>query len=396
MLCQLAQGIPNCIQQNINSNKEECTLCYRSTLNGSGLCTPITNQITNCLHYDTNNTSKCRKCEPGYHSRGFRGVCVKTQSSSVNKECVDAFSYDNTDLDLRCLECRDGFPGDSDYKCSPWSAAPSSDQPFLNDCLTGYNNATKARCEVCKDGYMMDLTFQKCIKSGVAGCWQSKKGLCFSCRAWDGHFSDGFKATSEGKEVICRTLEQHERAKIEVVRLVDEGWLLRNRSLTEVISEKIFKDSVLTNYAGFKDGFVVVNHSIKNYAIQTVGTKGMKKLDFGLNSSEDLPYSRSNRNYRDGSKWLKCFFFKKMCVVVDDFEIFDKYGNLRRVQEVVLFNATNATYHGAVYRANDLGVSYSNSITNVLPITKSSYIILGFSVDTGSRINSRDPTLVWF
>ena len=223
----------------------------------------------------------------------------------------------------------------------------------------------------------------------AVGCLEVSQVVCTSCRASSGYFSDGFETTQSGQPVICRTLPQHEWS-IHGVREDSNNVLapIFNRSVEEVFSSSFERYTSLTNYAEFKDGYVVMNGTIKNYTTNTTGGGPYQILNFGSNVGEDLPYYDSYSKYTSRDRrpeMFKCFFFSKMCAVVNDLKVDIGPQTDQMVQQVFMFNATKATYNGVIHR--NIEARDGKFISNLLPITKSSYLIIGFSTISSWPVN---------
>ena len=75
---------------------------------------------------------------------------------------------------------------------------------------------------------------------------------------------------------------------------------------------------------------------------------------------------------------MKCFFHKEICLIIDDKEDLDRRtGEKSLVQEVFIFNASQPEHHGIIFR--NIKAEKGKFISNILPITQSSYVIFGFT-----------------
>ena len=313
---------------------------------------------------------------------------------------------ENFGTSIYCHECANGIPTPFLKGCLPWSGASEAEQPSLENCLSGRKEANHlpVRCAVCKDGFAYDTTSEKCVRTTTAGCWKVSNGVCISCRAWDGYFSDGFDIFTTGQPVLCKKLEEH-YFEINVVSrdLENINAEVMNMSRTNTIPPEVLTDRQrdLRQYADFKGGFLARALGSDYFITNSTESSGFTELsdsNFGLKVENILYptfyYQFARLSMYQLSELMKCFYYQKMCLIVNNVDEknseTESYELIR--QEVFIFNATNPRMNGVIFRNKE--INKGKYISNILPIAKSSYVILAFPprVEKGWTSESEAPT----
>ena len=389
------QSRENCIK--LDPLKRTCSLCYNSTINDFGGCSSLPSS-SNCSVPSPTNSNHCDRCKTGFYRAESTKTChTSVLFSSTLRSCYKA-SSEIEGGNIACTECTYSFPSIDLNGCLSWSKASPDDAPFLENCLIG-DRLTKTslpHCSVCNDGYALDLTLKKCIKTTHKGCWRTKNSKCLSCRAWNGYFAAEFDAGTGS--VVCKTKDKLNYKEVVTVpnsNCFDKKALV-NASIREVLPKEMFEHSSIVNYADFMGGYVMVNWTAEEgYSTSMVGMVTLKegeseptdfdpetetaslKFDHGHRRklphySEKVIYSSINRT----SEFFKCFYFQKICMILNDMKE-DVNGAVHHHQEVFLFNVFDSGQIGVVYVNRE--AENGNFITNLLPITRSNYLVLGFS-----------------
>ena len=328
MMAGKALSIINCFKQNTSTSSRgegiPCIHCYNSTTSGVfGSCVPLTTNL-HCDQINTENSTECFKCLPEYFLFKTNHSCVQMNSTHSIPKCVNSRSSYASGARMDCTECSNGIPSIDLKSCVAFSEAKTNEKVYLENCFIGRREiaSASANCIVCKDGYALDTFIGECVQTNIRGCFEAQKGLCISCRAFDGYFSDGFNQIAVGMDPICRTKEEHEW----IPKYVPTGQKIHyadigNKSIADLIPEDAFKNSDLSNFADFKNGYIVINKSVENYAINTNDEGVLRMFNFGSKIGKNLPYYRGLKYYSEPgrtSELFKCFFFQKMCVVLND------------------------------------------------------------------------------
>ena len=394
-------GIPGCVRQDQHGLGQRCYRCYNSKPNSFGSCSPL-DQAVNCLIWDQaiGSRPKCFKCKPDYFVNKD-GACKKRTSTIPN--CVNHYTTTSADsIGLKCRECTEGYPESKTsaqclkrdlYNCEVGHryregydpAAPSPEE----------RDETKFKeyigCAVCKQGYTFYQGSYKreCRRSSSSrrGCSQigNYKDKCEECKFLEGYFSDGINRF-EGGGLICKKLQDH-------------FWMPKEvKSITNGNQPNLDKKSIFgvlpnltrfTNYAEFREGFVAVNGSAQNFYIhqkQTDDKVHARYIEFAREVGQTQPYYRFYKNYtfrRRTSELLRCSS-NAICVILDDTEsLNERTGEKEVIQEVFIFNATQPDHNGVIYRNKE--ARNGKFISNLLPISHSSYTVLGFSTTSTWR-----------
>ena len=373
-------SITDCIKQDKSSSTKSCILCYRSSENDFGSCSPF-NNAPNCQQSNSGSSSYCAKCEAGYslHNR----ACLQVTTPIAN--CLE---YQGSGSSQGCYECSNGIPAVGVKSCLTFNDATTAEQPYLGNCASGHRffSTGPARCAVCNTGYVYESTTQRCVSSTATGCWKATNGACISCRAWEGYFSDGFDESATGQPVFCRKKEdQTWITKAVGAGSADVNALLTNESLTGLFPRQIYRNTILREFANIKDGYIAVNGTTRNFVTNSASGSGYERIEesaFGFSSGEKIGYfgyyTLYAGEYRT-SELFRCFYEKKMCLMVNDTSVNNAQTGNREFgyQEVFMFNITNPKHHGVIFKNSEPWKG--KYVSNVLPITKSNYVILGFT-----------------
>ena len=281
LLLPPALAITHCIAQ--SRTTEKCILCHKSTTTVFGSCTPL-HQSIGCALSNSTNKKRCVRCEPKYFLEKDTSRCRPyVQSPPPIKNCHSSYSKSSYDTHPYCTECKNGFPNWQLSECLSFSEANPEDKPFLKNCRIG-NRATTAsnpRCFVCDQGYSFDTKTGKCTQLKVKGCWQSHNGVCNTCQAWDGLYSDGFNNTKTLRHALCRERYEQEwdivyQPQGKVVKAD-----LTRKDIAKIFPEESFKYSSITNYGDIKGCFVTTNWT-HSFLIKCSNNSSFKILDFGF------------------------------------------------------------------------------------------------------------------
>jgi hypothetical protein len=106
--------------------------------------------------YKLSNSGLCDESQDGYLKiRGTRLICIA--------KILDCLEYDISSEDSKCIECREGYMLDSNYKCSACELEyieVSSDPlecVFKRDrCISYKRYDGDWVCDICEEGYKLD------------------------------------------------------------------------------------------------------------------------------------------------------------------------------------------------------------------------------------------------
>ena len=196
--------------------------------------------------------------------------------------------------------------------------------------------------------------------------------------------------------MICRKKEDHKR-NLKMVRKWESPWLknISPISRKSVVPVKDNASYPLLSYAGFKDGFILLDNKKDVYRVDAERPE-LKRLG-PLGSKVRLIFPEykhlTHRELRDSNELFKCFFFSKICLVVKytpEKKTLTKFSPA--TQQLLIFNFTKQQeYSGVPFWQEDSRIG--KFITSILPITKSSYFIIGFNYLSNSSLE-HTPVLI--
>ena len=359
-MLQVCLTIKNCARQ----KGDKCTECYRGHLNSYGTCTPFKGG-NGCLLSSSSDPRNCNKCDKGWSKKG-RG-CERGGSGPTN--CLNTYSYnDRHGKHFGCVSCLLSVPSKKRTVCEYFG-----DKEQFKNCLVGDNSQY---CSICFNKFSLDLAQKRCVSAPVQGCWEVQNGACVSCPAWDGFYTD------------------RQNGKITCTRHVDHGSLMEQVSVKEnTAKQSIYNRTRATvvpdpgsnlkivNYADFKDGYVVMNGTATNYLVGRSGSTALSTLNLDLSGGKKPPYYTQFNKYTAKERtfdFLNCFFFKKLCLVLNDTNFFDTETNSRpHSQDIFMLDIDTPTSSRTIF--SNTQARDGKFISNFLPITKTSTVIVGFT-----------------
>ena len=383
-------SVTNCIQQNKDFLENACTLCFESRENSFGTCSPYRTD-PGCAQSSSSSLTGCNICKPTHY---FDGSYCHLITSNAVSSCV---RHEDSASNPNCLECTNGIPASNLKSCAAFNTASGAEAPFVANCASGVRSSSggSARCGVCNNGFAIETTTDKCASTTTTGCWKMTNGVCISCRAWDGYFADGFADTT-GRPASCQTQGNQVRNTIGVGAVpANVDAQLTNSSLTEAFPDSFFRTSILREYVEYDGGYISINwkrNFVTNSLDGGLNVRLIEEADLGLAEGEALPYFGSAGTYSNSyrtAELFKCFYFKKMCLIVNDISENNQFSR----QELFIFNVANPAQNGVIFKNNE--VSQGKYLTSIAPITKSNYVILGFGTEsTSSTWSTLNPKVL--
>ena len=160
-LAPTLQGVIGCISRN---DSNQCILCYKRKVSGTGGCGAPMPKSDPCLIYT--QSGSCNACKPGYKTdlTTRRGTC----RLGAPKNCA---LYVKNSFKGKCVACLRGYYLNKQTgKCDPTASVPL---PAKN-CYWGgaYSSRKQASCFYCDQGY------SNSIGSGSKVCKRSLKQGC--------------------------------------------------------------------------------------------------------------------------------------------------------------------------------------------------------------------------
>ena len=389
--------LKSCIKQNFDTGN--CSLCFQGHLNAFGSCSPFS--ISNeedalCMVSESVVRTSCLLCS---QNSTRRSSSCRSLSDSLRIE--NCFHHLEDTTSILCSHCSNGFPSSDLSSCSEWSEYTGGANLTNCEISTRPGKSSSVHCYRCKQGFSYDLTTKICVTAPIQGCWETNNGKCQSCEAWNGWFSERGNSTLT-RGIKCIKEEDHKIDLIVVPEPELEGTKVQVLNKTEDFLNASKRNGIQHPYKAFKefkDGYLLIDQSgfskkrVKGRDYFEALIYGDEKHPMASHAEEETLSSHGIQSLKffhpDKKETLSCFFFSSFCATV-----YTPYNASTRKTEnerVFVFDAKNSLFNGDVY-FNSF-TEKGKSITALLPITKSSYLVLGFSSDKRWPIEHSTMTL---
>ena len=327
--------------------------------------------------------SICTLCNQNYYKEESR--CIALADSQKIPNC---FHHIDGTPSILCTHCSNGLPTNDLTSCSEWSQYTGAANLANCEIATRPQPSSEPHCYRCKTGFSYDLTTKSCITTPIEGCWETKDAKCQSCEAWNGWYSDGIDSSTGA----TKCLKGQDHQKDLVVIPAPESDTITSRVLNK--SEPFLAAQntsgitfPLKGFREFKDGYLLIDQT-GNTKKYNPASKRFESLEYGPEGNPMTTYTgHINPENQTGpvelhhphkKETLTCFYFSSYCATV--YTPISSVDGSEGIERVLVFKAKNSILNGDVY-FNKFSKE-GKSITGLLPITKSSYLILGFSTDS--------------